>query len=69
MKRIIALVLCMIMCLSALAGCGKDDKKANANEDWDGKITIGIPDNALVQDYNTNKFSTWLEETTGYDIE
>lgn len=69
MKRIIALVLCMIMCLSALAGCGKDDKKANANEDWDGKITIGIPDNALVQDYNTNKFSVWLEETTGYDIE
>ena len=68
MKRIVALLLCIIMSISALTGCGKD-KDTNAKGDWDGKITIGIPDNALVQDYNTNKFSLWLEETTGYDIE
>ena len=48
MKRIIALILCIVMSLTALTGCGKD-KDANAKGDWDGKITIGIPDNALVQ--------------------
>lgn len=69
MKKIVALLLCMATCVSMLVGCGGKDKDQNANADWDGKITIGIPDNASVQDYETNKLTLWLEEQTGYDIE
>ena len=60
MKKIIAFTLAMVMSLSMLAGCGKDDKQAN--KDWDGKLTIGIPDSALVTDYETNAYTLWLEE-------
>ena len=67
MKKIIAFTLAMVMSLSMLAGCGKDDKQAN--KDWDGKLTIGIPDSALVTDYETNAYTLWLEEQTGIDIE
>ena len=69
MKKLIALLLCLVTCTSLLAGCGGKEKNKEANGDWDGKITIGIPDNSLVQDYETNKLTLWLEEQTGYDLE
>ena len=62
-------MLCLVTCASLLAGCGGKDKDKETNGDWDGKITIGIPDNSLVQDYETNKLTLWLEEQTGYDLE
>ena len=64
MKRIIAFTLAMVMCVSMLAGCGKTGKKASG----DGKIIVGITDNALVTDYETNAYTLWLEEQTGLDI-
>ena len=70
MKRIVALALCVVTSLSALMGCGKKEEEGSkVSKDWDGVITIGVPDNALVTDYDTNKFTLWLEETTGYDIQ
>lgn len=33
------------------------------------KLTIGIPTNATVLDYNDNYFTMWLEEQTGIDLE
>lgn len=68
MKRIIAMLLCLVASLSLFAGCGKKDGE-NKNEEWDGKLTIGIPDNSLVQDYETNAYTLWLEEQTGIDLE
>lgn len=33
------------------------------------KITIAVPQNEYVQNYNTNYLSSWLSERTGYEIE
>ncbi len=35
----------------------------------DATITIGLPINALILDYNDNALTQWLEEQTGYDIQ
>lgn len=68
MKRLVALLLCLVTSISLLVGCGGKEKEKEAG-DWDGKITIGLPDNSLVQDFETNKLTLWLEEQTGYDLE
>lgn len=64
MKKIIAFTLVMVMSISMLAGCGKTGKKASG----DGTLTVGITDNALVTDYETNAYTLWLEEQTGLDL-
>lgn len=33
------------------------------------KITVAVPQNGYVQNYDTNYYSEWLREKTGYDIE
>lgn len=68
MKKTIAILLCLTMLISLLlVGCG-DDKKTSGNNDGN-TITIGIPRNATIDDYDTNAFTVWLEETTGINIE
>lgn len=67
MKKIVAVLLCLIMTVSLLVGCG--GKESNKNDDGRTTITIGIPQNMQIPDYDTNAFTVWLEETTGYNIE
>lgn len=63
-KRIVSLLLVVLMCLGALVGCsGKSSKKG------DGTLTIGVPQDVTIPDYDTNAFSVWLEEQSGVDIE
>lgn len=71
MKKIIALVLCLVSVLSLLAGCnfGTGETRPQYGNDGREIITIGIARSALVEDYDTNAFTLWLEETTGYDIQ
>ena len=70
MKKLIALLLALVTVLSLCAGCtsgaggdkgGKDDAGA--------KLTIGLPTNAMVLDYENNALTQWLEEQTGYELE
>lgn len=82
MKKFLAIVLMLTMLMSIFVGCGKDDGNAvnpdvtNPNGDNVDKpdngekttITIGIPENTLVEDYDTNDYICWLEEQTGYDL-
>lgn len=71
MKKLLAILLCMVMVLSLFTACGgngdKDDDKVNS----DGKkvITIGIPLKTTVVDYDTNAFTLWLEEELDVDIQ
>jgi len=70
MKKVLALLLSVIMLLSLLAGCGQkkpveDVVESGADENT---LTIGIPQNALVEDYDMNAYTLWLEEQTGLDI-
>lgn len=67
MKRMIAFMIAVVLCIPILAGCGEKEKKTPG--DWDGKLTIGIPDNSMVIDYETNAYTLWLEEQTGIDLE
>ena len=67
MKKLMALLLCFVTVISILAGCGPD----NSDQTDDGRITItiGLPQITTVENYDTNAYTLWLEETTGYNIE
>lgn len=85
MKKLFVILLCLAMALSTLTACDggnatpTDNSEQTENtgstslppEDDEGDIvlTIGIPQNAGVEDYNTNAFTLWLEEQTGYDLQ
>ncbi len=69
MKRLLTLLLCLTMSLTMFAGCGKkDDKKGGTGKDGKVTLTIALPMRANVEDYETNAFTLWLEEQTGYDL-
>ncbi len=75
MKRIIALLLCLVMTVSLLAACGGGEKKSGSNDNkgdanaQNVTLTIGIPKSSLVTDYYDNVYTKWLEEKTGYKLE
>ena len=63
------MLLVLISVLGLFAGC--KPKQGNTNRyDENGKmnITIGIPESLLVEDYDTNAFTLWLEEKAGVNI-
>lgn len=83
MKRLLAILLCLVMVLGILAGCtgnttpdetkspdatGGEDPTGGEGPDEQVTLTIGILQNANVIDYNTNAFTQWLEEQTGYKL-
>lgn len=73
MKKLITLFLCLSLVATLLAGCGPTGNAdgGNAGDGDDGKttITIGLLEDVNVQDYETNAFTLWLEEQSGYNIE
>lgn len=80
MKKLIAVLLCLIMVVSVLAGCGPTAPSGGNNSDTsatetqatlpeDITLTIGIPQSGKVEDYDTNAYMLWLEEQTGYDLQ
>ena len=64
-KRITSLLLVLVMALGLFAGCGKK----TASVKGDGKITVGVPLDVTVPDYNENGLTKYLEEVTGLEIE
>lgn len=71
MKKLLAMLLCLVMVLSLFAACGGDtDKDSDGDKTGDtNKITIGIPQDMAVLNYDDNAYTKWLEEESGYDIE
>ena len=77
MKKIMALLLCAVMLASVLVGCGTpaveqgpldNDSKFNVEAPADYTLTIGLPANTMVEDYETNAFTLWLEKELGHNI-
>ena len=64
-KRIASLLLVLVMVLGLFAGCGKK----TASVKGDGKITVGIPQDVTIKDYDENGLTKYLEEVTGLEIE
>ena len=69
MKKLIALLLCVMVVFGLLSGCDTGKKPANKGEKGDKTITIGIPASTLVMDYKENALTKWVEEQTGYELE
>ncbi|MBO5953288.1 MAG: extracellular solute-binding protein [Oscillospiraceae bacterium] len=77
MKKLLALLLCVVMVASVLVGCktpaGPDDDVETTTRKGlkapDGyTLTIGLPVNAMVEDHQDNALTKWLEEQSGYKI-
>ncbi len=66
-KRIISMLLVLVMALGLLAGCKK--KEETKADEGDRTLTVGIPQDSNIADYDTNAFSLYLEETLNIDIE
>lgn len=64
-KRFISLILVFTMALGIMTACGKDSNKKKG----DNVLTVGIPQDATIPDYDENALSRWLEAETGIDIE
>lgn len=64
-KRIVSLLLVLVMALGLFAGCGNGKPSAKG----DGKLTVGIPLDVTIPDYDENGLTKYLEEVTGLQIE
>jgi len=78
MKKLLAMLLCLIMVVGLFAACnttgGGNNNQSGEKEipiGPDGRqiITIGMPQKTTVTDYETNEYIQWLEKETGYDIQ
>ena len=75
MKKLIATLLALICVIGIFAGCSKTPDATKPNETKGPNdpakkevITIGLPVNTNVEDYETNALTLWIEEQTGYDL-
>lgn len=74
MKKAVAMLLSIVLTVGLLAGCGgqKEPEKEPDNETVeipeDAVLTVGIPQNANVTDYENNEFTKLLESKLGRKI-
>ena len=76
MKRMISILLCLCMAVG-LCACGAEKPQqteapvatTTAAPAEPVTLTIGVMGSGLVQDYDTNAFTQWLRDQTGYDIQ
>lgn len=66
MKRFVCTLLVVIMVLGTVTGCSG---KTNGKGGKSGTLTVGIPGNTNVTDYDDNAFTRYLEEVTGLELE
>lgn len=68
-KRSISLVLALVMALGVFTGCGnKKTSNVEALPDETVTLTVGIPQNSNVSDYEDNAFTKYLEETANVKL-
>ena len=76
MKKLLAILLALVCVIGVFAGCSgsgndttKPDGTTPSGEAKKEVITIGLPVNVKVEDYETNALTLWIEEETGYDLQ
>lgn len=65
MKRVISLLLAFVMSIGMLVGCGSKDEMPEG----EATLTVGIPQNSVVESYTNNGFTKYLEEKSGVKID
>ena len=65
MKRLVSGLLAFMMLCGALTGCGSKEDDVSMEG---GRLNIGIPQNSAISDYDNNKFTEYLEKSTGVKI-
>ena len=81
-KKIISLLLCVAMVAAMFVGCGQKEEQTSGEpakteqetaateaEPEDKTLTVWVPDNVNIVDFETNEMTLWLEEQSGYDLE
>ena len=74
MKKFVALLLCLAALLG-LAACGAQPAPTTAattvatTAPEPVTLTVGVIPSSNVEDYDTNAYTQWLRDTTGYDIQ
>ena len=75
MKKLLALVLALVMVLG-LCACGGKGGASGSGEgggeltaDGRVKLTLGLPTNAYIMDYDDNALTRWIEEKCGVELE
>ena len=63
MKKIVSTLLVVVMLLSTLVGCGSKSKGGS------GTLTVGIPQNVNISDYDDNAMTKYVEESLGIQLE
>ena len=68
-KRIVSILLLACMTLSLFAGCGKKDDKETANTGKKAKLTVALPQNGVVTDFDNNALTKYIEEKANVELE
>lgn len=82
-KKSLSIFLCAAMCSAVLAGCGGqnentdvaiDDSNVTAAGEFPVvkepiTLTVGVPGDSKITDYNTNALTKYIEEKTGVELE
>jgi len=64
-KRVISALLVVCMVVGLFTGCGNKNGKKGA----DGTLVVGIPQYSAVSSFEDNKFTAYLEQALGAEIE
>lgn len=67
-NKLISALLVVLMLLGTLTGCG-ETKKAVTENGEKVTLTVGVPQNATIDDYENNAFTKYLEEELNMDLE
>lgn len=66
-KKVISMLLVTSMLMGSLIGCGnKEADDANSGETV--KLTVGIPQNVSITDYDDNSLTKYIEESLNMDL-
>lgn len=69
MKRLICLLLTAIMVLGMAVGCGQQGGSGEGGGNRKKTLSVGIPLNASITDYDDNALTRYLEEVIGAELE
>ncbi len=71
MKKLLALLLAMsiVLGLCACGGSGSGSGEEELTADGRVKLSIGVPTDAYIMDYDDNALTNWVEEKCGVELE